>query len=199
MSDSTITKRAIAASLKELTKRKAFDKITIHEITEFCGLNRQTFYYHFKDKYELVDWIYYNETISIIMQDLTYENWDQKVLLMLKNMKQDKYFYESTLKLSVESGFRNYLFRIATELFMDIVGRIELNTDYLENEKTFISEFYAFGIVEVIISWAQHGMRETPEYITKQLVNVAQGTKKFAANRFLEDQTDICRKENSYE
>ena len=58
---------------------------------------------------------------------------------------------------------------------------------YKEEEKNFISEFYAFGIVGVIISWAQHGMKETPEYITKQLINVSNGTQKFAAARFIEN------------
>ena len=55
MSDSLITKRAIAAGIKELTKKKSFDKITVSDISEICGLNRQTFYYHFQDKYELVE------------------------------------------------------------------------------------------------------------------------------------------------
>jgi probable dihydroxyacetone kinase regulator len=180
VSDSLITKKAIASGLKELTRKKSFDKITIQDITEICGLNRQTFYYHFQDKFELVDWIYYNELISIIMNDINFENWDQKVFDMLVKMKSEGYFYENTLKLSVENGFREYLFRITTELFYSIVGQLGNDTEFLENEKKFISEFYAFGIVGVIVSWVQHGMKETPEYITKQLMNVSKGTQKFA-------------------
>ena len=53
MSDSLITKKAIAGALKTVCKEKAFDKISIADITAACGLNRQTFYYHFQDKYEL--------------------------------------------------------------------------------------------------------------------------------------------------
>ena len=62
MSDSTITKRAIADSLKDLTRVKSFDKIGVVDITDKCGINRQTFYYHFSDKYELLKWIYYNDS-----------------------------------------------------------------------------------------------------------------------------------------
>ena len=51
MPDSNITKHAIAAALKELCREKSFDKISIADITSTCGLNRQTFYYHFEDKY----------------------------------------------------------------------------------------------------------------------------------------------------
>lgn len=51
------TKRALEASLKKLLLRKPLNKITINDITEDCGVNRMTFYYHFKDIYDLVDWI----------------------------------------------------------------------------------------------------------------------------------------------
>ena len=35
--------------------QKPLNKITINDITEDCGVNRMTFYYHFKDIYDLVD------------------------------------------------------------------------------------------------------------------------------------------------
>ena len=54
MSDALITKRAIAEALKKICREKPFDKISIADITSDCGLNRQTFYYHFQDKYELL-------------------------------------------------------------------------------------------------------------------------------------------------
>ena len=54
---STITKRALEASLKKLVKTKPLNKITVSDITDDCGINRMTFYYHFKDIYDLVEWI----------------------------------------------------------------------------------------------------------------------------------------------
>ena len=50
MSDSIITKKALALGLKELLKKKSFDNVIVSDITDICGLNRQTFYYHFHDK-----------------------------------------------------------------------------------------------------------------------------------------------------
>jgi probable dihydroxyacetone kinase regulator len=189
MSESLITKNAIAYGLKELTRKKSFDKITISDITNICGLNRQTFYYHFQDKYELVDWIYYNETVSIIIKDLTFDNWSQKVKEMLTKMKAEDYFYENTLKCSVENGFREYLFRVCCELFSDIIAGIAVDEAVSKEDIHFMAEFFSFGIVGMIITWAQKGMKETPEYITNQLEKLAYGTKKFAAARYL--QTNI--------
>lgn len=190
MSDSLITKKAIAAGMKELTKKKSFDKITVSDITEVCGLNRQTFYYHFQDKFELVNWIYYNETISSIIQDLTYDNWDERVLLMLTLMKQEDYFYVNTLKVSVEKDFREYLFRITVELFSDIIERIAVDTKMDEDKIKFIAEFYSYGIVGIVISWAQRGMKETPEYIIANFRNLVNGTERFAMTRYLMKNTN---------
>jgi probable dihydroxyacetone kinase regulator len=184
MSDSLITKKAIAAGMKELTKKKSFDKITVADITEICGLSRQSFYYHFQDKFELVDWIYYNEAISIIVNDLDYDNWDTKILQFLSKIKEEDYFYINTLKASVENEFREYLFKVTSELLCDIISQITANSNVKEKDICFIAEFYAFGIVGVIISWAQHGMKETPEYITAQLKNLVYGTEKYATLRY---------------
>ena len=46
MANSNITKKALAQSLKELGSTKILDKITVADITNHCGVNRQTFYYH---------------------------------------------------------------------------------------------------------------------------------------------------------
>ena len=51
---SQITKRALEQSLKNLLREKPLSKITVTDITEDCGISRMTFYYHFKDIYDLV-------------------------------------------------------------------------------------------------------------------------------------------------
>jgi probable dihydroxyacetone kinase regulator len=194
MSDSLITKKAIALGMKELTKKKSFDKITVQDITEICGLNRQTFYYHFQDKYELVDWIYYNEAISLIVNDLTFDNWDKKLLEMLTKMKEEDYFYENTLKASLENEFKEYLYQVASELFCDIIDRIaerdikdSIDGEIREDSKRFFSKFFAYGIVGIIISWAQNGMKESPQYVASHLKSLSEGAKKLAVSRYLQE------------
>ena len=49
------TKEMLAESLMKLLARRTLDKITIQDIVDDCGYNRQTFYYHFHDIYDLID------------------------------------------------------------------------------------------------------------------------------------------------
>ena len=51
------TKLALEAALKKELLMKSLDKITINELAEDCGISRMAFYYHFKDIYDLVEWV----------------------------------------------------------------------------------------------------------------------------------------------
>ena len=51
------TKQILEESLKKLMLQKPLDKITIRDLTEDCGISRMAFYYHFKDIYDLVEWL----------------------------------------------------------------------------------------------------------------------------------------------
>ena len=62
------TKQALAAALKELMAQKPIDKITIHDITERCGIRRQNFYYHFEDVYDLMRWMFSEEVVSLLLR-----------------------------------------------------------------------------------------------------------------------------------
>ena len=61
-----MTKMALAAALKKLLEKKPLSKITVTDITRECEINRHTFYYHFRDIYDLIEWIYVNEAEQYI-------------------------------------------------------------------------------------------------------------------------------------
>lgn len=59
-------KELLAESLEELLKSKPFEKITVNEIAENCGVGRRTFYYNFKDKYDIAAWLYLRQLNSFL-------------------------------------------------------------------------------------------------------------------------------------
>lgn len=74
---SQMTKRALVASLKDLLAEKPLDKITVTDLTEHCGVNRMTFYYHFKDIYDLVEWACIESATRALAGQKTYDTWQQ--------------------------------------------------------------------------------------------------------------------------
>lgn len=60
------TKKALAAALKEAMEKKPLSKVTVSELSTVCKINRKTFYYHFRDLYDLLKWMLEQETIEVI-------------------------------------------------------------------------------------------------------------------------------------
>ena len=71
------TKLALEAALKKELLTKPLDKITINELAEDCGISRMAFYYHFKDIYDLVEWVCVEDGTKALQGKKTYENWQE--------------------------------------------------------------------------------------------------------------------------
>ena len=177
MSESLITKKAIATGLKEICKIKSVEKISIQDITNSCGLNRQTFYYHFQDKYELLNWIYYNELFIKVIDGIDFDNWDLRIYNMLERMKEEKAFYINTIKSS-EEYFQEYLFKITSTLFKEAIQKLDEHNKVSEEERNFTSQFYSFGVCGVILSWVKGGMKESTKTVSDNLKKLAMNTEK---------------------
>lgn len=177
MSESILTKKAIAGSLKSLCKEKPFDKITVSDITNLCGINRQTFYYHFQDKYELLSWIYYNEAFVPIMNGISFENWDQKLEELFSLMNEEKYFYVNTIKYS-DSYFQEYLTKLAEIVFEEAIDKLDTEKSLIEDERVLFAKFYAYGICGTVSSWVLSGMKITPKGLASYMKRLAISSEK---------------------
>ncbi len=69
MAESGITKKVLAYALKDLMAQRPLAKITVGDICDACDMNRKSFYYHFRDKYDLVNWIFYTEFFDDYQQE----------------------------------------------------------------------------------------------------------------------------------
>ena len=93
---SQITKRALASALKELLEHKPLNKITIADITEQCGVNRQTFYYHFQDIYALLEWIYTTDAQRLLEGKRDGDTWQQGFLQVLEYIRDNRALVRNT-------------------------------------------------------------------------------------------------------
>ena len=90
MADSNSTKSALADAMKKLMVRKSFAKISISDLCEECGLNRKSFYYHFKDIYDLVEWVCLEESRGALQGKKTYATWQEGLLQIFEAVYENK-------------------------------------------------------------------------------------------------------------
>lgn len=194
MSDSLITKKAIAQSIKELMKKEDLRKISVADIVQNCGINRQTFYYHFKDKYDLVNWIYYNEVVSAVTAKKAFHEWSDVLLEILNIMKKEKYFYRNALNVTGQNAFKEYFFSLTKSLLLEIITAIEDGKGIREADRNFIAEFYTYGLVGIVTQWARDGMKEQPQELVDKLKYFIDDSKRSTAARYLRTATEDPKK-----
>lgn len=167
MSDSNITKMALADSLKKIMTEKAFGQIRVDDITAGCGLTRQAFYYHFKDKYDLMNWIYYTETAPFITSYGSFDHWTDGLTDLCHYMQQNKTFYQNALNTAGQNSFPEYLNSYISDVAIAAIETM-LDTEYDRHKWDFVVSFFATAFVAFIVRWANNGMKDDPaEYIAK--------------------------------
>lgn len=180
MPDSLITKRLLSRTLKELAKHRNLDKISINDLTLNCNLNRQTFYYHFKDKYDLLQWLYYDELFEEVEKKITFNNWEECLIIVLKKIYTEKEFYINTIN-SNEQYFYQNLYNICQKCFFEVISKLDHQNKIPHQEKIFFSQFYTYGVSGIILQWIKSDMKKPPEKLVCDLKNIATQSKTFIA------------------
>ena len=175
MADSNITKRALATSLKELMAEQPFDKINVAQICERCDMNRKSFYYHFKDIYDLVEWCCEEDAARALAGQKTYDTWQQGFLQILEALRKDKAFFTSVYRSISREQLENYLYRLTYDLMMGVVEERAAGMTVRPEDKEFIANFYKFAFVGLTLDWIKNDMRQDPAQLVEQLSTLIHG------------------------
>ena len=118
---SQTTKRALEASFKKLLLEKPLNKITINDITEDCGVNRMTFYYHFKDIYDLVDWILAEDAAKAMEGRRGFGTWSEAYLDVLRQLQDNKTLVLNVYRSVGREQVEQYLYRLLDPILKEAV------------------------------------------------------------------------------
>lgn len=184
---SQITKKAFAASLKKLLSQKPLDKIKVTDITEDCEVNRQTFYYHFKDIYDLLEWIYTNDATRAIGDNRTYDTWQEGFYETFKYILDNKSFVLNTYNSVSREYLERYLYNETYLLLIGVVEEKAKGMSIKDKDKAFIADFYKYGFVGLVLEWIRKGMREDPHEIIERLNRLISGNIEKALESYRRD------------
>ena len=123
------TKKALEASLKHLLLNKPVNKITISDITEDCGVSRMTFYYHFKDIYDLVEWSCREDALRAMEGNRTYDNVVEERAADLRVRDEDKRFLADFYKYAFVGVMLDWIRSDMREDPQSVAGRVAAITE----------------------------------------------------------------------
>ena len=100
------TRQMLAQALKELMKTSPLEKISVGDITQQAGVGRNTFYYHFKDKYDLVNWIFETESAQLLDSSAPADDWGDFLGQLDSYIRQNFSFYKNALDYSGQNSLQ---------------------------------------------------------------------------------------------
>ncbi|WP_434510514.1 TetR/AcrR family transcriptional regulator C-terminal domain-containing protein [Desulfitobacterium sp. AusDCA] len=175
MPDSHLTKWALSQAMKELMTELPMEKIKIGDIVKRCKMNRQSFYYHFKDKYDLVNWIFYTEFFEDIQNSLEKPGWEI-LTKVCKFFYKNRIFYSNAFKVTGQNSFSEYFEEIMHPIILSQC--IEVFDD--DTNQAFYATFLADAIRVAISRWLFEGARIPPEEFVKLIKTAVMGVAQMA-------------------
>lgn len=171
------TKKLISQAFIEQLNRKPFDKITIKDIVDTAGVNRNTFYYYYSDVYDLLEEIFKKEMMFI----LTEHEEKGSYLKAFVDVANTAYTHKKVISNICSSRsyeyFENYMYKACNHIVVDFVRELAGEMDVPDKDVEFIASFYEYAFVGVISEWFRTGMREEPLEFVGQISLVLDGVR----------------------
>lgn len=170
------TKKAIVESFIRLLNQKPLDKITVKEIVDDCGINRNTFYYHFEDIRALLTFVIDAEVEQVLTAHASVASLEEGFIaaanFALSNKRAVYHIYNSVSREELE----RYLNSIAEDVMRSMVEGIEESKNVEEEDLELIIHFYKSGLVGIAAGWIGEGMKADPEVLIRRLGRLLEGS-----------------------
>lgn len=170
MAESNLTKKALALTFKQLVSSQSLEKVGVNDICRACGVSRKTFYYHFQDKYALVEWIFETEFVQGIRLSPLDDRWAM-VDRLCRYLYRERDFYGKLMQFRGQNAFRQYfqsfLFRYVEQFIMPKPDEIQAAASQdgvtPEAAQRFFAHFVTDAALIAIFRWLSEGTRLSPE------------------------------------
>lgn len=173
------TKDKIATAVKELMRQKSIRKITVQDIMDETGMKRQSFYYHFQDIYDVIEWICKKELLQKIdvVQETSVEEW---LIDLIDAIEADRKFYS---KLANEIEWKKMAIRakepVAKQVEALLMNSRESIGGSTTEENLFLIDFFSTSIIYYLLDFISDKRMMTQEERSRQIALAVQALGKF--------------------
>ena len=176
MPEANQTKKAFGDALKELLKTQPFEKVTVSSICEQANMKRTSFYYHFLDKYDLVNWIFDTEYEAFRKEAFSVESLEPKgvpkgvtiwdlIRSTAEYFYQNAAFYQNIVSFTGQNSFLDHFRELLAPLLQEMLRDYHKDSTAME----FHINFQSDAILAALVRWLNDPKRVPPDTLIKQL------------------------------
>ena len=161
-------KYRLAEAVKVCMKTTSVEKITVKEIVDACGTTRQTFYRHFQDKYDLVNWYFDKILLESFEHMGEGETIYEGLVKKFQYIQKEKLFFKMAFKSDDQNCLRDHDFKLILAFYSDRIQ--EKSGKPLSEDLKFLLEMYCQGSIYMTVQWVFGRVKRTPEELAADLV-----------------------------
>ena len=171
-------KYALAQSLKKLLSVRKLDKITVKDIVEDCGVNRQTFYYYFRDIYDLLEWNFQDAAEKLIRSGLDQKDWRAGPGAVLEYLRENQALVWNAYHSISHEAVSNFLKRTLRPYILQAVQKEAegLERQPRQENMDFVADMHTLMAVGIITEWINRQEKEGGEERLEKLLTAMEGS-----------------------
>lgn len=158
------SKAKLVAALRAMLNTMPFSAVSVCALCKTCHLNRKTFYYHYKDKYDMVCRIFEEEFLNA-PSALPLGPAEQSLTALFEYLDQNRSFYVKVLRVEGQNSFREYFGKMVVDLVWN-AHRSHVESD---EDLAFLSHFLAGALFTSVFEWITSEAPVPPHVFTAQL------------------------------
>ena len=161
------TKYALAAALTSLLNTTTLDNITVKDIVERANVSRQTFYYHFKDVYDLLEWAFQDKVRRFY--EFPADSWQDKLLYAAEVWRANRVLVMNVYHSLGGEYLGRGLERIIRPIIATEMQSFEWKLAISKEDEEFAVSFFTYGVIGTIVRWLEDGMPENLDSVIRDI------------------------------
>lgn len=154
------TKKAIKDTFIELLSNRPLSQITVKDIVEKCGINRNSFYYHFHDIPSLIEEIVTEEADRIISEYRTLDSLEMGFNAAIDFAKKNRRAILHIFKSVNRDIFEQYLWKVCDHVVVSFCETLFADHPISDEDREIIMQFYKAQCFGMVIDWLRNGMKD---------------------------------------
>ncbi|MGN0324416.1 MAG: TetR/AcrR family transcriptional regulator C-terminal domain-containing protein [Oliverpabstia sp.] len=170
------TKKALSQSLKKAMEKKPFSKITVSELIKDCNINRNTFYYHFSDIYDLLKWMFEQEAIDVVKKiDLLLDT-EEAIRFVMNYVDNNKHIINCAYDSIGHKEMKRFFYTDFIGVMQNVIdsGEKKLGITIEPQFKEFLAGFYTEALAGSLITWLKDPHRLDKEEAIQMILFICQ-------------------------
>lgn len=147
----SITKNMISDAFLDLTKEKDIDKITVKDIVEKCHITRQTFYYHFQDIMDVIEWSMQQRMEEILSKSLKVTSMQEAVRILVSSVDKHPEIIIKLMNSQKREQTERLLINTIRSYMQEMIDKKELFMDMKRSDLKMAIKFFSYAIVGILL------------------------------------------------